>query len=121
MMQAHAHTHARTHSHTHTGEKSDSMMLINSGFVHCVLYTAEDGRVVQELDTGSYFGEINCFPAVLRGLIDARVTVAGIYLYLYLSIHLSIDRSIDPSIDLSINQSIYAPEPDGRDACLCRV
>ena len=121
MMQAHAHTHARTHTHTHTGEKSDSMMLINSGFVHCVLYTAEDGQVVQELDTGSYFGEINCFPAVLRGLIDARVTVAGIYLYLYLSIHLSIDRSIDPSIDLSINQSIYAPEPDGRDACLCRV
>ena len=78
------------------------MMLINSGFVHCVLYTAEDGRVVQELDTGSYFGEINCFPAVLRGLIDARVTVAGIYLYLYLSIHLSIDRSIYRSIYLSI-------------------
>ena len=39
MMQAHAHTHARTHARTraHTGEKSDSMMLINSGFVHCVL------------------------------------------------------------------------------------
>ena len=82
------------------------MMLINSGFVHCVLYKAEDGQVVQELDTGSYFGEINCFPAVLRGLIDARVSVAGIYLYLHLSIH-PINRSIYLSIYLSINLSIY--------------
>ena len=81
------------------------MMLINSGFVHCVLYKAEVGQVVQELDTGSYFGEINCFPAVLRGLIDARVSVAGIYLYLYLSIDRSIDRSIYLSIYLSMPRS----------------
>ena len=82
------------------------MMLINSGFVHCVLYKAEVGQVVQELDTGSYFGEINCLPAVLRGLIDARVSVAGIYLYLCLSIHPSIDRSIYLHIYLSIYRSI---------------
>ena len=101
-------------------------MLINSGFVHCVLYKAEDGQVVQELDTGSYFGEINCFPAVLRGLIDARVTVAGIYLYLYLSIYLSIDRSIHLSIYLSINLSMPRSQMDevrvcvGYDAGRCR-
>ena len=82
------------------------MMLINSGFVHCVLYKAEVGQVVQELDTGSYFGEINCLPAILRGLIDARVSVAGIYLYLCLSIHPSIDRSIYLHIYLSIYRSI---------------
>ena len=104
------------------------MMLVNSGVVHCVLYEAEDVQVVQELDTGSCFGEISCLPAVLRGLIDAGVSVAGIYLYpsiypsiypstcvstyrsMYISIYRiyrSTYRSIDPSIYLPIYRSIY--------------
>jgi protein-tyrosine phosphatase len=40
------------------GDIGNELFLIKSGVVHCILTASEEGSVVQELQAGSYFGEI---------------------------------------------------------------
>jgi len=57
------------------GAVGDSLYFVKSGMVHCLLHTNDEGNVVQELESGAYFGEIaflgNCIRQ-LHGDLDSQ-------------------------------------------------